>query len=195
MTPPKPAAALPASETFSYDLKVPKDRLAVIIGPKGVTKKQIEHATKTRLSIDSDEGDITIAGKDALLLYAAREIVRAIGRGFSPETAMQLLKQDYSLEIIQITDYASTPNDIQRLKGRIIGEEGKSRRTIEDMTGAEISVYGKTVALIGNFDALELSRRAVDSLLAGATHASVWRWLERRRRELRMRDLSAGPGF
>ena len=111
-------------------------------------KKELEQRTKTKIQIDSSEGDITITGKDPLNLYSAREVIRAVGRGFNPDIAFQLLKQDYGLELIDIQLYAKTKNDVQRLKGRIIGEEGKARNTIEELTNTHIVVYGKTVAIV-----------------------------------------------
>ena len=134
------------------------------------------------LDVDSKEGLVNIKGKDALLLYLAREIVRAIGRGFNPDTAMLLLKQDYGLEIIRIMDYARNQDDMERLRGRVIGEGGKSRKTIESLTETSICVYGKTVSMIGNLEHLADARRAVIDLLSGGTHAAVYRWLERKRR-------------
>ena len=52
-----------------------------------------------------------------------------------------------------IRDFVGTSqSSINRLKGRIIGECGKSRRTIEETSGADVSVYGHTVGLIGIFE-------------------------------------------
>ncbi len=177
-----------ASE-FSYELRVPKDRIAVIIGANGDVKKQLEHATNTSLSMDSQEGIAHFESDDALGLFACREIVRAIGRGFNPEIAQLLLKQDYGFELVMISEYAKSPADLLRLRGRVIGEGGKSRRVIEELTGCYICVYGKTVGIIGEFEALTGARRAVESLLAGSPHASVYKWLEIRRRELKRREL------
>ena len=53
----------------------------------------------------------------------------AIARGFNPELSLLLLKPDYAFEIVQIKDYAKTKNSMLRLKGRVIGQEGKSRKT------------------------------------------------------------------
>ncbi|MEM4264133.1 MAG: KH domain-containing protein [Candidatus Woesearchaeota archaeon] len=176
---------------FSYELKIPKERVAVLIGTKGETKKQIETATKTRLQIDSKEGDVEISGEDALNLYSAREIVRAIGRGFNPANAMLLLKGDYGFDIISIKDYAKTKNDEERLKGRVIGEEGKARRIIEELSECHISVYGKTISIIGQFENLTIARRAIELLLAGSSHAHVYRLLEKARKELKMRSIES----
>lgn len=177
-------------EEFSYMLKIPIDRVGVLIGKSGEIKKQLEQATKTRLTIDSKEGDITIITHDGLKLYEAKEIIRAIARGFNPKTAMSLLKTDNSLEVINIEDFAgNNRNQVLRLKGRVIGAEGKSKREIEHLTETSISVYGKTVAIIGEVEGVASARRAIESLLKGATHASVYKFLERKRRTRRMHRL------
>ena len=178
--------ASPPTEEFSYELRIPKERVAVLIGAKGETKRHVEHETKTHIKIDSTEGDVQIRGKEALLLYLAREIVRAIGRGFNPEVALQLLKSDYAFELITIPEFARNANDLERLRGRVIGEGGKSRKTIEELTDVSICVFGKTVGLLGPADTIVNARRAVESLLSGSPHAHVYRWLEKKRKEQRM---------
>ncbi|MFH1408371.1 MAG: KH domain-containing protein [Nanoarchaeota archaeon] len=137
-------------DEFRYDLKIPLERVAVLIGKQGEIKKQLEEGSGCKLIVDSKEGDISVIGSDALQLYSLREVIRAVGRGFNPDIAEQLLKQDYLLEIIPLKDIARHKNDMIRLKGRVIGADGKSRRTIEMLTECSISVYGKTVGIIGS---------------------------------------------
>ncbi|MBS3097264.1 RNA-processing protein [Candidatus Woesearchaeota archaeon] len=169
-----------------YELRVPKDRVAVLIGKDGKVKKEIELDTKTKISIDSKEGDIFITGEDALGLYNAREVVKAVGRGFNPEVALLLLKPDYSFEMIDVQEYAGKSKEkLLRLKGRVIGEEGKSRRIIEELTESYVSIYGKTVSVIGSIESVAIAKQAIESLLKGATHASVYKFLEKKRRELK----------
>ena len=168
---------------FEYKLKIPKDRIAVLIGKKGKVKKEIQKETKTKIIIDSKEGEVTIQGDDALGLYTAREVIRAIGRGFNPEISMLLLKGDYIFDLIDISDYAKTKKALIRLKGRIIGEGGKSRRHIETLTRTHIAVYGKTVGIIGNAEDVMIARKAIIALLEGSKHATVYRMIERKRRE------------
>jgi ribosomal RNA assembly protein len=183
------AMASTPDKEFSYELRIPKERVAVLIGKKGETKRGIEHETKTKLTINSQEGDIKIVGGDALLLYLCREIIRAIGRGFNPDVARQLLKSDYAIEFISITDFARNPNDLERLRGRVIGEGGKSRRTIEELAQVTICVYGKTVGIIGPADYIVDARKAIESLLTGSSHALVYKILEKKRRERRVKEL------
>jgi len=177
------------TEEFSYELRIPKERVAVLIGKKGEMKRAIEHDTKTKIQVNSEEGEIRLRGKDALLLYLAREIIRAIGRGFNPDIAKQLLKSDYAFELITISDYARTSRDLIRLRGRVIGEGGKSRRTIEELTETTICVFGKTAGIIGPGDQISDARRAIENLLSGSTHAHVYKWLEKRRRQKRRREI------
>ena len=171
---------------YSYELKVPKNRVAIIIGKEGSVKKEIEEVTKTKLNIDSKEGDVFVSGEDALGLYTAREIIKSIGRGFNPDVAKLLLKPDYIFDVIDLREYIGKSKDAMlRLKGRVIGKEGKSRRLIEELTECNVSVFGKTISIIGLPESTANARQAIESLLRGSTHANVYKWLERRRRELK----------
>jgi ribosomal RNA assembly protein len=181
-------------EEYSYDLRITKDRIAVLIGAKGETKNELEKETSCKINIDSKEGDVTISGKDAISLFALREVIKAISRGFNPEIAKQLLKQDYALEVISLNDYSKEQSHQLRLKGRVIGADGKSRTTIESLTDCSISVYGKTIAMIGSVENIGNCKRAVETLLAGSPHANVYKWLERQRK-LSKQNVIDGPGF
>lgn len=174
---------------YLYDTKIPKERIAVLIGKEGITKKQIESATNIKLKIDSKEGDVFLEGEDALGLYSAREVVKAIGRGFNPEIALLLLKQDYMFEMINMLDYVKSKNHMIRLKGRVIGAEGRSRKTIEELTETYISVYGKTIGIIGFSENVAIAKKAVESLLSGSPHSSVYKWLEKRRGNMKRKDF------
>jgi len=173
---------------FAYQVKIPKERIAVLIGKNGESKKNLESQTHTVIDIDSNEGDVTVSGEDAIMLYATRDIIKAIGRGFNPEIAQLLLKQDYSLEVLNLSDYAK-PTQMMRLKGRVIGSSGKSRANIERLTECNISVYGKTIAIIGRVEYVVYAKRAVESLLSGSPHSNVYKWLEKKRKELKMTDF------
>jgi len=170
---------------YSHELKIPKERIAVLIGKKGQTKRELEAATHAQIKIDSKEGDIIISGEDALTLFSARDALRAIGRGFNPNVAMQVLKPDYAFEIISLQDYMRTKNDSGRLKGRVIGTEGKSRTHIEEITETNICVYGKTIGIIGRQEHVGIAKKAIEMLLKGSPHANVYQWLERIRRKMK----------
>jgi ribosomal RNA assembly protein len=106
---------------------------------------------------------------------------------------MLMLKADYAFDAINLADYAKSPNDLARLKGRIIGLDGKARKTIEELTETSICVYGKTASVIGEVSRISFARRAIEMLLAGSQHANVYAWLEKQRHRIREAD-AAGEG-
>jgi len=167
---------------YSNELRIPKERVAILIGKKGETKKELEDLTKTKIIIDSKEGDIFLSGNDALSVFDVVVVIKAIGRGFNSDIAFLVLKQDYIFEFINTNDFAKTKNDSIRLKGRVIGSEGKSRNTIEELTETNISVYGKTIGIIGLQENVASARKAIESLLSGSPHSNVFRFLEKNRR-------------
>jgi len=175
---------------FSYELKIPKERVGALIGKEGIVKNEIESATNCTLNVDSTEGDVQLRGTDSLTIMTAMEIVKAVGRGFNPEVALRLLKPDYSLEIISLADYTGKmAKKMMRLKGRVIGEGGKSRRLIEELTETNMSVYGKTIAIIGVLEDVKNARYAIEMLLSGSPHATVYLWLEKKRRERKRAEM------
>lgn len=178
---------------YSYHIKVVKNRLGVLIGPKGEIKNRLEEATSCKLMIDSKEGTVKLEGNDPIQLFILKNVVTAIGRGFNPDIAQLLLKQDYIVEFLSLRDFASTDKQLKRLKGRVIGNKGKSRSTIERLTDCYISVFGKTISIVGRVDYLPVARSAVDMLLKGANHNTVFKMLEQKRREfIRNKAINLG---
>ena len=121
------------------------DRIAVLIGHNGETRDLIEEKTKIPLDINSETGEVIIddhKAEDPFIIFKVENIVRAIGRGFSPKQALKLLSDEYDLFIFDIHDYVKKkPSHVHRVKGRIIGTNGKTKRILEELTGSSISVY------------------------------------------------------
>lgn len=182
-------------ERASAFVKVPRERIGALVGPDGRVKENIEKKLKIGLRIDSQTGDIQITltptAKDPTVLFRAKEVVTAIGRGFSPEHAFRLLEDDETvLEVIDLREQVGrSQSDMKRLKGRVIGKEGKTRRIIEELTKANISVYGHTISIIGRMDQVYTAKEAVRMLIRGSLHRSVYRYLHRKRRELKKKKM------
>lgn len=169
-------------------VKIPAERVKVIVGKGGGTKALIERMAKVSISVD-DEGAVEITGESADE-YFARDVVKAIGRGFSPEDALLLLKEDHMLKIINLREYVHSDNAIRRLKGRIIGEKGKTRKIIEEATLARLSIYGKTVGVIAPLDSMDIAITAVFKLIEGANHSTVYAYLEKSRKRLKQERMA-----
>jgi ribosomal RNA assembly protein len=176
-------------------LKIPKERVGVLIGPEGKTKKHIEEKLKVELQIDSEAGDVSIAmaekADDPSMLFTAKDLVTAIGRGFSPEHAFRLVRDEEAmLDLIDLRSvFGKSEADIKRIQGRIIGMNGKTRRIIEELTDTSVSVYGHTVGIIGTIEQVQIAREAIEMLVKGSMHGTVYRFLQRKRRELKKRKF------
>lgn len=173
--------------------RIPLERVGVLIGPDGRTKKRVEDETGVTIEVDSRTGEVTIderGAEDPSLALKALDIARAIGRGFSEERALRLLDPDEYLRAIDIRDYAGkSKKRIAQIKGRLIGTKGKTRKTIEELTGVEMSVYRNTVSLIGDIVSISIAEKAVEMMLEGSEHSSVYRYLESKRKEIRMAEM------
>jgi len=172
-------------ETKVY-VKIPLERVGVVIGPKGKVKRRIEEACGVDLVIDSETGNVEIILRpetnDASILLQVQNLIRAIGRGFSPQRAFRLLDEDIYLDVIDLRDYVGrSKNALDRVRGRIIGQNGRSREIIEEMTGTFLSVYGHTVSIVGELEEIELTKEAVLMLVKGSFHKTVFNYLYRER--------------
>lgn len=176
-------------------IKIPGDRIGALVGPEGHVKVAVEKKLSVSLHVDSESGDVQIilspTAKDPSALFRAREVVTAIGRGFSPNHAFRLLEDDETvLEVIDLREKVGrSQSDQKRLKGRVIGKEGKTRRIIEELSEANISVYGHTISIIGKADQAAIAREAVRMLIGGSLHGTVYRFLHKKRRELKKKRL------
>jgi ribosomal RNA assembly protein len=171
-------------------IRIPIDRMGVLIGPSGNTKKRIEETLRINLTIDGETGNVDIRVKpdqqDVSVLFVTRNIIQAIGRGFSPKNAFTLIDEEFDLLIIDLEEYVGRSKNTQnRVKGRIIGKEGKSRTMIEELTDCLVSVYGGTVGIIGPFEMLPVAKEAIEMLINGSFHKTVWNHLYAYRRKMK----------
>ena len=180
---------------MSYEklLRIPNDRIAVLIGKLGSVKSKIEELCFVSLDIDGDTGEVlikSVGDVEKMQPFKAMEIVTAIGRGFSPENALTLLKGENTLHVIDLREFAgkSTAN-IERIKGRIIGEGGRARRNMENLSSTHISVYGRTVSIIGDASKLRLTVDAISAISSGGMHGAVYDKLEAANRRTKQEKM------
>jgi len=174
-------------------VKVPPDRMGVVIGEGGKVKQEIMRRTGTLLTVDTDNGVVVIEAETPstgpVNVMKAAEVVKAIAYGFTPEKAFKLLDDDYVLVLIDLKSrVGDSPNHLKRVKGRIIGEGGRARRTLEQMTGADIVVGDTHVAVIGEYERAMVAKEAIDMLIDGRMHSTVYRHVDKLMREVRRRE-------
>ena len=163
-----------------FYVKIPKERLGVLIGEKGAIKNEIEERSGVKLIIDSNAGDVTIEDtevEDPVIGLKVRDMVKAFD-------------DEVYFELMDIRDYVGkSAKRIRLIRGRLIGTDGKTRRIIEELTGTNVSIYGNTVGIIGKLMEVDISKRALEMVLRGSEHSAVYRFLESKRREKKTADF------
>jgi len=165
-------------ECFRAVVKIPKERIEVL----RKFSKEIERIGKVKLEINSE---VVLSG-DSMNVYLAKNVVIAIGRGFDFKEASKLFK-DYILYVIPIS---KNKNTLVRIRGRIIGRKGKIKKIIEELTNTKISIYGKTVSVIGKGEGLNDAVFVLNMLISGKSHSYIINFLKKRRYQRFEEDIN-----
>ncbi len=176
---------------FMQHVKIPQDRIGVLIGEGGETMREIEERAEVRLDIDSETGQVRVESVgDPITGLKGPDIVKAIGRGFAPDEALALLDDEMMMfEIIDVKAASRNEKDLRRKKGRLIGEDGRTRELMADLSGAAVVIYGSTLGVIGQPEQVDTVREAAEMILDGAPHGSVYSFLERRHNEMKQKGM------
>ncbi|RLG88410.1 MAG: RNA-processing protein [Thermoprotei archaeon] len=178
-----------------FYLKVPLERIGVLIGSGGKVIKELMNRTNTIITVDSANGTVIIepssSATSPLNLLKAQDFIKAISVGFSPERAWRVLDEEQVLIVLDLKQYVGpSQSHLTRIKGRIIGEEGKARKNIEQMTGTYISVYEDYVGIIGDYESANVAKEAIEMLIQGRQHSTVYRYIDRAMREIKRRSMT-----
>lgn len=147
---------------------IPQERLRKLKEHKELVSK-VEKLCGCKIAFDTDDDAVEIKG-DAFPEYLGRNIVYAFGRGFDMEIACKLYENDYYFGSVDLGQIISSDKRIKQIKARIIGNEGRTKRYIEEVSAAKISVYGDTVSFIGTIEEINEAETAVNTLIEGGTH-------------------------
>ncbi|QGA53521.1 RNA-processing protein [Sulfolobus sp. E5-1-F] len=155
--------------------------------------EKLEQFTDTKIIYDERTKTFNILpkGQNQYDALKAASVIRAIGLGFDEQSAFRLLSDEYILDEIDLKALiGSNPEAIRRVKGRIIGEGGKAKRIIQEYTGVDISIYEHYIGIIGPYDQVQVARKAIELLIDGKEHSSVYKFLDKAERNLMMYKIS-----
>ncbi len=166
---------------MSEIIRIPEERIKILIGTKGQTKEKVEE--KCNVSLRISESEVEIDGEPADVFFA-QDIIKAIGRGFEPRKAFMLLNPEQTFYLISLRELDLTDKTITRIKGRIIGEDGRIKLAIEESTDSFVSVYGSTIGIISNVETVHYAKEAISMIINGSQHSSVLAYLSKAKREI-----------
>ncbi len=138
-------------------------------------KKKLEE--KLGVRINNRGKEITIKGTP-INEYPAEKVIEAIDFGFSLSTALLIKEEDFTFEIINIKDHTKR-KDLERIRARLIGTQGKTLKTLHDLTNCNFELKDNYVGIIGNPEHIENAQNAVIAIIKGAKQSNVYNFLER----------------
>jgi len=151
---------------------------------------------KIKVKIGFGRGKVSVSGSE-LNEFLVEKIIRAVDFGFHIDDALLLINEDFVLEFIEVKEHTRRKN-LKEVRARLIGTEGKARKTIENLTGSVIVIHDNTVGVIVDSIHLDAVVQGIESLIQGAKHGNVFAYLEKQnvsRRKFDEEDLGLKEGF
>ncbi len=165
-------------------VKIPAERIAVL----NSYLKQLEENGNIELLVSADEG-VSIISEDPIAEWKAINVIKAIGRGFDPSIAVKLFSDDYVFNLINLKDAFDKEKQRVRVRSRLIGTKGKTRATIEEVSGASVCIYGNTIGFIGKPEQVAIAVEAANMIINGVNHTTVYMFLRKERKKLEQNRL------
>lgn len=120
--------------------------------------------------------------------YEASIVLNAINFGFSIKNALSLKEEDTLFRKLNIKDYTRR-KDLRDVRARIIGKKGKTKNTIESITGCKTVLKENTLGIIGSAEEIEEATTALKNLIKGSKQANIYSFLEKMNRRAPASDL------
>jgi ribosomal RNA assembly protein len=161
-------------------------RKLIINSPLKIKKAIPKLKKKIKVEIDIKKNNVIIEGTE-FNEFTVEKMIQALDFGFEVEDVLGLLNDDCNIEYINIKDHTHRKN-LSEIRSRLIGAEGKAKRTLETLTGAAVVVHGNCVGIISDAEHMPHIIQGVISLIQGAKHSNVFSYIERQNSNLKKID-------
>jgi ribosomal RNA assembly protein len=145
-------------------------------------KAKIEKQLNIKLT---NKGKLVFVEGKADNEFTALQALEAINTGFSTNQALLLKDEKIILQKINIKDLTKR-QDLERIRGRIIGTGGRTLQTLHNLTNCEISLQDNFVGIIGDAEYIEDGVQALTSVIQGSKQGNVYARLEKQKKKKRI---------
>lgn len=136
---------------------------------------EIERFFKVKITFNGRKADIE---GDSVGEYEASIVTEAINFGFSAKKALLLKEENMEFREIPIKGVTRRKN-LHEVRARLIGTEGKTKRTIEQISNCHVEINNNTVGVICPAETMDEALTGVKNVIKGTKQANVYRYLER----------------
>jgi len=138
-------------------------------------KKRLEKILNIKITNNGREVSVKGDPEDE---YLAEKVIDALNFGFPFSDAISIKKQDCTFEMLNIKDYTKR-KDFERIRARIIGKQGKTLKTLCELTKCCFELKDNYVGIIGKSECIKNAQDAIISIVRGSKQSNVYKSLER----------------
>jgi len=150
-------------------------------------KENIEKTLNIKLT---NKGKLVFVDGSADNEFTALQALEAINTGFSTYKSLSLKNEKIIFQKLNIKDLTKR-QDLERVRGRIIGTKGKTLQTLHNLTNCEISLQDNFIGLIGDAEYMEDAMQALTSLVQGSKQGNIYARLEKQKKKKRVQGKLA----
>jgi len=141
-------------------------------------KREIKFLERTfKVKIEIKGRQVFVEG-ESLDEFEMEAVIDAMNLGFSARTAALIKEEDIVFEKLNIKDHTRRKN-LDVVRGRLIGTHGKTKNTLEQISGCEIKIKDNIVGVIGEAESVTNTLTAIANIIKGSKQTNVYKFLER----------------
>jgi len=138
-------------------------------------KKRLENLLEVKIIIRGKEISVEGSPENG---YIAEKVIDAINFGFPISIALLIKEEDFLFEILDIKKYTHR-KDLERIRARIIGKNGKTLKTLSHLTECFFEIKDNNIGIIGSPERIKNAQNAIIFLIQGSKQANVYSFLEK----------------
>jgi len=126
---------------------------------------------RNKIKFHRDGKIVRIYLEDFYSIYKIEKVIKGIKANFSIDVCEKIFREEYDIlefDLKKVSD--KKLNHLRRIKGRLIGENGKAIKELESRTGAKISITDRYLYIAGDFVSIQSAYFVLNKLVGGMSH-------------------------
>ncbi|MEM4772857.1 MAG: KH domain-containing protein [Nanoarchaeales archaeon] len=144
---------------------------------------------KLNIKYHREKNKLKIFLEDFYNAYRFDKVVKSIKANFSLDICEKVYFGEYDIIDIDLKRISNKKvNHLIRIKGRIIGENGKAIKELEIRTGAKISLNDKYLYIAGDEISLQAAYETLKRLISGSSHSKAFEFADKIREHIKNKE-------